>query len=154
MSKCFRFLPLLALCLVARPLAGQSSVTGMQNLAFGIVIRGVATSVSPNDPVRRGRFYIRHIINHQIGLRFTLPNRLNRVGGGGNMPISFAATDGIAHGTAGNSVPLTFNPNNNQTFNLVTSADFNVYLGGRVSPAANQATGNYTGTITLTCTFF
>jgi hypothetical protein len=154
MSKCFRLLPLLALCLVARPLAGQSSVTGMQNLAFGIVIRGVPNSVTPNDAVRRGRFYVKHIINHQIGLRFTLPTQLARVGGGGNLPISFGATDGIAQGTAGSSVPVTFNPHNNQTFNLVTSADFNVYLGGRVSPAANQATGNYTGTITLTCTFF
>ena len=154
MLKCFRFLPLLALCLVARPLVGQSTVTGMQNLAFGIVIRGVPNSVLPTDPIRRGRFYVKHIINHQIGLRFTLPTQLARVGGGGNLPITFAATDGIALGTAASSVPVTFNPNNNQTFNLVTSADFNVYLGGRVSPAAAQATGNYTGTITLTCTFF
>jgi hypothetical protein len=36
----------------------------------------------------------------------------------------------------------------------VTSPDFYVNLGGQVSPAANQATGNYQGTITLTCTFF
>src|SRR5262245_4818089 len=115
MSKCFRFLPLLALCLVARPLAGQSSVTGMQNLAFGIVIRGVPNTVAPTDAVRRGRFYVKHILNHQIGLSFTLPNQLSRVGGGGNMNITFSATDGIAQGTAGSSVPVTFNPNNNQT---------------------------------------
>ena len=76
------------------------------------------------------------------------------MGGGANLPISFGATDGIAQGTAGSSVPVTFNPNNTQTFNLVTSADFYVNLGGRVSPAAAQATGNYQGTVTLTCTFF
>lgn len=154
MFRCFRFLPLLAFCLVVRPLAGQSSVTGMQDLAFGVVIRGVTTSVAPTDPVRRGRFYVTHILGHQVTLRFTLPNRLDRIGGGANMPINFGPNDGIAVGTAGNSVPVSFNPHGNRTYTLTTSADFNVYLGGRVSPAANQATGSYVGTITLTCTFF
>jgi hypothetical protein len=134
--------------------SAQSSVTGVRNLNFGIVIRGVQTTVAPNDPIKSGRFYVRHRLNRQVQVRFTLPNNLPRVGGGGNLPISFSATDAIAQGTAGNSVPLTFNPNQTQTFNLVTSADFFVNLGGRVSPAANQATGNYQGTVTLTCTFF
>jgi hypothetical protein len=153
MRRCF---PPLALVLIAAttPLVGQSTVTGVRNLAFGAVIRGVQTSVSPNDPIKSGRFYVRHQLNHQVQLRFTLPTQLARVGGGGNLPISFGATDGIAKGTAGSSVAVTFNPNNTQTFNLVTSADFYVNLGGRVSPAAGQATGNYQGTITLTCTFF
>ena len=75
-------------------------------------------------------------------------------GGGGNLAISFAATDAIAQGTGPTSVPVTFNPNNNQTFTLVSSADFYINLGGRVSPTAGQATGNYSGTITLTTTFF
>ncbi len=153
MQRCF--LPLvLALIAAASPLAGQSQVTGVRDLAFGVVIRGVPNSVAPNDPIRSGRFYVRHQINHQIQIRFTLPTQLPRVGGGANLPISFGATDGIAQGTAGSSVPVTFNPNNAQTFNLVTSADFYVNLGGRVSPAAAQATGNYQGTVTLTCTFF
>lgn len=151
-----RCLAPLALALIAAttPLAGQSQVTGVRNLAFGVVIRGVQTSVSPSDPIKSGRFYVRHQLNRQVRLRFTLPTQLARVGGGGNLPISFGATDGIAQGTAGSSVPVTFNPNNQQTFTLVTSADFYVNLGGRVSPAANQATGNYQGTVTLTCTFF
>lgn len=135
-------------------MAGQSGVTGVRDLAFGPVIRGVPNSVSPNDAVRSGRFYVRHIINRQVQVRFTLPTRLTRVGGGGNLPISFGATDAVAKGTAPTSNPLTFNPNNTQTFNLVTSADFFINLGGRVTPAANQAVGAYTGTVTLTCTFF
>jgi len=153
MRRCVLF-SVLALTAVARPLLGQSQVTGIRDLAFGAVIRGVQTTVSPADPIKSGRFYVRHQLNHQVQLRFTLPTQLARVGGGANLPISFSATDGIAQGTAGSSVPVTFNPNNTQTFTLVTSADFYVNLGGRVSPAANQATGNYRGTITLTCTFF
>jgi hypothetical protein len=140
--------------LTASPLVGQSSVTGIRNLDFGVVIRGVQTSVSPNDPVNSGRFYVKHIINRQVQVKFTLPTQLARVAGGANLPISFGATDAVAKGTAPTSNPLTFNPNNTQTFNLVTSADFFINLGGRVSPAANQATGAYSGTVVLTCTFF
>jgi len=140
--------------LTASPLVGQSSVTGIRNLDFGVVIRGVQTSVSPNDPVRSGRFYVRHVLNRQVQVRFTLPTQLARVAGGANLPISFGTTDAVAKGTAPTSNPLTFNPNNTQTFTLVSSADFYINLGGRVSPAANQATGAYSGTIVLTCTFF
>lgn len=147
-------LPLLLLAAAATPVAGQSTVTGIRDLNFGVVIRGVQTTVAPNDPIKSGRFYVRHILNRQIQLRFTLPTTLARVGGGGTLAINFPNTSAIAQGTAGSSVPVTFNPNNNQTFTLVTSADFYVNLGGRVSPTAGQATGAYRGTVTLTCTFF
>jgi hypothetical protein len=49
-------------------------------------------------------------------------------------------------------VPVSFDPNASQTFNIVTSTTINVFLGGTVTPAANQATGDYTNTITLTVT--
>lgn len=144
---------LLAL-LPALPLAGQSQVVGIRDLAFGFVVRGVPTTVTPNDPVRSGRFYVRHILNRQVRLNFTLPNQLPRVGGGDNLPIAFPNNYAVAQGTAGNSVPVTFNPQAVQTFTLVTSPDFYVNLGGRVSPRANQMTGTYRGTVTLTVTFF
>lgn len=147
-------LPLLLLAAAVTPVAGQSTVTGIRDLNFGVVIRGVQTTVAPGDPIRSGRFYARHVLNRPVQLRFTLPTTLARVGGGGTLPISFGANDAIAQGTAGNSVPATFNPNSPRTFVLRTSADFYVNLGGRVSPAAGQATGAYRGTVTLTCTFF
>jgi hypothetical protein len=153
MRRCICLLVFVLLTAV-RPLAGQSLVTGLRDLAFGAVIRGVQTTVAPSDPIRSGRFYVRHQLNRQVRLSFTLPTQLARAGGGGNLPISFSTTDAIAQGTAPSSTPVTFNPNNPITFTLVTSADFYVNLGGRVSPAANQATGNYSGTVTLTCTFF
>lgn len=140
--------------LTASPLVAQSSVTGIRDLDFGVVIRGVQTSVSPNDPIKSGRFYVRHILNRQVQVRFTLPTQLARSGGGGNLAISFGTTDAVAKGTATSSVPVTFNPNTTQTFTLTTSSDFYVNIGGRVSPTAGQATGRYNGTIVLTCTFF
>lgn len=153
-----RFLPVVALALLGsfqpQPLAGQSTVSGVRDLGFGAVIRGVQATVSPGDPVRSGRFYVVHRLNRQVQVRFTLPTQLARVGGGGNLPISFSTTDAIARGTAPSSAPVTFDPNTARTFNLVTSPDFYVNLGGRVSPAANQATGSYRGTVVLTCTFY
>jgi hypothetical protein len=153
MRRCLCLL-VFALLAAVGPLAGQSQVTGLRNLAFGAVIRGVQTTVAPSDPIRSGRFYVRHQLNRQVRLSFTLPTQLARAGGGGNLPITFSTTDAIAQGTAPASVPVTFDPNTPITFTLVTSADFYVNLGGRVSPAGNQATGNYSGTVTLTCTFF
>ena len=153
MRRCLLILTLVFLAVVP-PLAGQSTVTGIRDLVFGVVIRGVQTTVSPNDPIRSGRFYVRHVLNRQVRIRFTLPTQLARVGGGGTLSINFRNNDAVARGTGPGSVPVTFNPHAPQTFNLVTSADFFVNLGGRVSPAANQPTGNYRGTVVLTCTFF
>lgn len=145
--------PLLVILATSR-LAAQSTVSGVRDLGFGPVIRGVQNTVSPNDPVKSGRFYVRHILTRQVRLQFTLPTQLARVGGGGSLPIAFQATSAVAQGTATSSVPVTFNPNTPITFTLTTSADFFVNLGGRVSPAVGQATGSYTGTAVLTCTFF
>lgn len=136
------------------PLPAQSTVTGLRDLDFGIVIRGVQTSVSPSDPIRSGRFYARHIVNRPVQVRFTLPTTLARVGGGGTLPISFGNTDAIAQGTAPGSTPVVFNPASPRVFVLRSSPDFYLNLGGRVSPAAAQPTGSYRGTVTLTCNFF
>jgi hypothetical protein len=153
MRRCI--LPFLAATAVlVRPVASQSQVTGLRDLDFGVVVPNVPSSVAPSDPIRSGRFYVRHLINHQVQLTFTLPTRLNRVGGGTNMPISFGTTDAIAQGTAASSQPVTFNPNNPMTFTLGTSADFYVNLGGRVAPRNSQPVGSYQGTVTLTCVFF
>lgn len=152
MSRCSALLGLVLL-LSASPLAAQT-VTGVRDLNFGFVVRGVQTSVPPSDPIRSGQFYVRYVIGGRVQLRFTLPTVLNRIGGGATMPISFGNNDAIARGTSPASVPVTFNPNVPRTFRLVTSPDFNVWLGGRVSPSAIQATGTYAGTIVLTCTFF
>lgn len=145
---------LLALVGLASVRAEAQTVTGSRNLNFGIVIRGVPNSVAPNDAIRSGRFYVRHQLNRQVQVRLTLPNNLSRTGGGGNLPISFGATDAFAQGTAGSSVPVTFDPRTTQTFTLQTSPDFYINLGGRVAPTAAQATGAYTGSVTLTVTFF
>jgi hypothetical protein len=132
----------------APPAAAQITVTGIRNLAFGPVIRGVATHVLPSDAVKSGQFQFVTAIGNRVRLQFTLPTRLNGPAGA-TMPISFGTTDGIAVGKA---APVTFNPNTAQTFSIVSSTTINVFIGGTVTPAAAQALGAYTNTITLTVT--
>jgi len=150
-----RCLPIVALGLLALvpPLAGQSTITGVRNLAFGVVIRGVATTVAPGDPIRSGRFYVRHILGRQVQLDFTLPTQLARVGGGGTLAITFQNGDAVAQQTAPGSPPTPFDPTKKKKIKLTDSADLFVNLGGRVSPTPTQATGSYIGTVILTCTF-
>lgn len=153
MRRC-RLLLGLILYALAPPLLAQSTVTGVRDLAFGAVIRGVATTVSPDDPIRSGRWYIRHVQGRQVQLRLTLPAQLARVGGGGNLAITFRNGDAKAQGTAPTSPPVYFNPKANKKIDLTTSPDLFVNLGGQVSPTAAQPSGRYTGTVVLTCTFF
>jgi hypothetical protein len=149
-----RFSSFAAACVLlaaARPAAAQVTVSGLRNLAFGPVIRGVASHVLPSDAVKSGQFRFVTAIGNSVRLQFTLPTRLNGPSNA-KLTISFGSTDGIAVGSAANSVPVSFDPNASQTFNIVTSTTINVFLGGTVTPAANQATGAYTNTITLTVT--
>jgi hypothetical protein len=147
------FFPVLLALAALTARAEAQTVSGNRNLNFGIVIRGVPNAVAPSNPIRSGRFYVRYQLNRQVQVRLTLPNTLTRAGGG-SLPITFGASDAFAQGTAGSSVPVTFDPRTTQTFTLQTSPDFYINLGGRVAPTAAQATGNYTGNVTLTVTFF
>jgi hypothetical protein len=144
-------LALAALLAASRPAAAQITVTRVRDLAFGPVIVGVPTRIPPSHPVRSGQYRLTAPLLTRVRFRFTLPTRLNGPAGA-RLPISFGTTDGIAVGTASNSVPVTFNPNSQPTFQIVTSTTIFVFIGGTVSPAGNQRQGNYTGTITFTVT--
>jgi hypothetical protein len=142
-----------ALVAAGRPAAAQISVIPVRDLAFGPVIVGIPTSIGPSHPVRSGQFRLTAPLNSRLRFRFTLPTRLDGPAGAG-LPISFTNSDGIAVGSAPNSVPEVFNPKANQVVQNVTSTTTNVFIGGTVSPAGNQQQGNYTGTITFTVTIF
>ena len=142
-----------ALVAAGRPAAAQISVIPVRDLAFGPVIVGIPTSIGSSHPVRSGQFRLTAPLNSRLRFRFTLPTRLDGPAGA-RLPISFTNSDGIAVGSAPNSVPEVFNPKANQVVQNVTSTTTNVFIGGTVSPAGNQQQGNYTGTITFTVTIF
>jgi hypothetical protein len=142
-----------ALVAAGRPAAAQVSVIPIRDLAFGPVIAGIPTSIGPSHPVRSGQFRLTAPVNLRLRFRLTLPTDLDGPAGA-TLPISFNSTDGIAVGSAPNSVPEVFNPKANQVVQNVASTTTNVFIGGTVSPAGNQPQGNYSGTITFTVTIF
>ena len=154
MNRCSATLAFLALLAPARPLAGQIQVTGMRDLNFGAVVRGVQTSVLPTDPIKSGRFYLFYVAGGRIQLRMTLPTVLNRVGGGGTMPVDFKNGDAFIQGTAPGSPPNSINPVANTNFDFGANPDANLWLGGRVLPSGTQAAGAYKGTVVLTVNVF
>lgn len=140
-----------ALLATASPASAQITLSGVRDLAFGAVITGVATHVLPTDAVKSGQFRVQASNGTRVRLQFTLPNRLNGPAGA-TMPLSFGATDGMLSGNAGNNNLVIFDPNNSQNVQVVPSTPIIVFLGGTVSPPANQAFGAYANTITLTIT--
>ena len=135
------------------PAAAQVSVLGIRNLAFGPVIVGIPSSVAPSDALRSGQFRITAPAGSRVRLDFDTPTQL--VGPGtARLPIKFAKTDGIVIGNAPGSVPVVLDPNlkANLKYDMGSSTAANIFLGGTVTPAANQAPGSYVATITLTVT--
>ena len=141
----------LALPAVVGTADAQVSVVPIRDLAFGPVIVGVSSNVPPSHPTRSGQFRLTAPVNTRVRLRLTLPNRLDGPGGA-TLPINFSNNDAMYMGTAANSQPSTFNPKGAAVQVIVDSPTTNVWVGGTVSPAGNQAHGTYTGTITLTVT--
>lgn len=139
------------LLLSARGLSAQLQVTGVRNLAFGPVIQGIPNTVAASEAVRSGEFEVIATLGNRLRVRFTLPNRLNGPAGA-TLNLSFSNSDGLALETGPGATPQTFNPHGNRTFTLVTGNRLLLFLGGRVSPTANQTTGSYTNTVTLTVT--
>lgn len=130
------------------PLAAQVSVAPIRDLAFGPVIVGVPTTIGPSHPTRSGQFQIAAPLGTRVQIRFTLPNQLDGPTGA-QLPITFSNNDALVVGTGSNSAPMTFNPKATRVFQ-VPGPTTNVFVGGRVTPAGNQAQGSYAATITLT----
>jgi hypothetical protein len=147
-------LALAALTSSATPSVAQLVVQGVRDLNFGPVIQGVATTIAPSDPIKSGQFYFRTpAIGTRVRIQFTLPTQL--IGPGtARLPITFGTSDAMAKGTAPSSVAAFFNPNTAATYQMVTSRDANVWLGGRVAPTGTQAVGSYSNTVVITVTIF
>jgi len=141
----------LALSIAARGAPAQVTAQGRQSLNFGVTLPGVNRSVAPSATTSAGQFYVLEHLGGVVRLSFTLPTKLSR-SGGGTLTISFATTDALYRLTSSGATSVVFNPATAKNVTLSTSADMYVQLGGTVKPTAAQATGTYTGTVTLTIT--
>ena len=119
-------------------------VSFVSDLDFGDVLPGVPMTVAPAD-AGAGQFTVTGATSEDVILDFTLPSNLT--GGGDPIPVSFTA--GWGDDAASNSI----DPTSPQTVNLGTTTNIDVFLGGTVTPAINQAAGTYDATVTLTVTY-
>jgi len=149
----FQWLVLLAALAAAPSASAQISVSPIRDLAFGSVIVGVPSTVAPSHPTRSGQFQITAPTGSKVQVRLTLPGQLAGPSGA-QLPINFSSNDAIAIGGWPGSTPDVFNPKATRNLQFTGGTIYNVFVGGTVSPAANQLPGSYAATITLTLTNF
>ena len=130
----------------ANVLTPLSVTSGLRDLDFGDVFPGLNKSIALTDATS-GKWRIDGEGGKEVQMSFTLPVNLSF--GANTMPISFAATDAAYFNAdvVGSAVP--FDPAAGDTEFLSALGEGFVWLGGTVAPAANQAAGVYTATVSL-----
>lgn len=126
------------------------TVTGARDLDFGNVFPGVAKTVGV-AAATSGRFDLTGQASGNVNLTFTLP--ANLTSGANNLPIG--TWTGCTNGTNTTTGCTSFTPSGAASPSAFSGAGaLFVWVGGTVSPAANQPAGSYTGTVTLTAAYF
>jgi hypothetical protein len=126
------------------------TVSGTQPLDFGSVFPGVNKSIAPSA-ASSGRFSATGESGANVNMSFTLP--ANLVSGANNLPVG--SWTGCRDGDSDPTGCVAFVPSA-----AATAAAFSatgtlfIFIGGQVSPAANQASGAYTAVATLTLAYF
>ncbi len=145
-----------AVLVVAPPAAARAQniqVTGIQGVTFGSMLPGVSTVVSRTDGLRAARFDIKGAGNTRVvELQFSLPAALSGPGGA-TLPLSYTAGDAGFSAQQSVANQIGFDPRTAYTATLSGPGRGSVFLGCRATPAANQAAGNYSATLTLTVTY-
>jgi hypothetical protein len=158
-TSCF----LLALCLAA-PAAAQNSasadvtatvqqpitVSKNNDLSFGSVFPGVDKSIAVGAG-GAAKFTVAGQASTPVNLTFTLPATL--ASGGNSLAIGswsghFSGTDQTTGGT-------TFTPNASATAATLSAAGaLYLYVGATAQPTVTQASGSYSGSMTMTVVYF
>ncbi|MEK7381513.1 MAG: hypothetical protein AAB075_10920, partial [Gemmatimonadota bacterium] len=140
-------LALLALSVV--PAQGQTSVSGIRDLAFGALPVGITTTILPTDPVKSGQWNMTSPVGSRVFFRLTLPSQLNGPAGA-TMPVDFRNGDAFILEVAAGAQPDYFNPGGNVNHRFIGSNQAIIRLGGRATPALGQRRGAYSNTVILT----
>ena len=128
------------------------TVTKGYDLNFTTVFPGVAKTVSPATggaaSAAASQVTIAGQANAEVAVSFVLPTALSN--GGATMPLSFSAAAGCWNTAFNQSGCTTYDPSLTLTQRLhATSGNMYVWLGGTVTPAANQVAGTYTANVTM-----
>ena len=126
------------------------TVTGARTLDFGAVFPGVNKTIGV-AAATSGQFSMTGQNSANVNVSFTLP--ANLTSGANNLPIG---TWTGCHNTSNSTTGCTaFTPSAAATASAFSgTGSLWVWVGGTVSPAANQASGTYNGTVTMTAAYF
>jgi len=126
------------------------TITGNRDLDFGNVFPGVASTIGVAAPTS-GLFQLGGQASGNVNLTFTLPGNL--ASGGNTLPIgSWTGCTSATNTTAGCTA---FTPSGAATASAFSGLGaLWVFVGATVTPAAGQAAGAYSGTVTLTAAYF
>jgi Domain of unknown function (DUF4402) len=133
------------------------TITTLSNLAFGSVLKGVATTVAPSQ-AGAGEWQVSGGANANVNISFTLPTQLVNIQAqpGSTMPISFGATSALWRRANNNPAGATaFNPNVGTVGKLGPPPNPTMYIwiGGTVTPAATAKPGIYRGTVIVSLSY-
>lgn len=127
------------------------TVTAGQDLDFGNVFPGVNKTLAPDAPTA-GRWDVTGSSGAEIALALTTPANLSD--GTNNLAIVFGAGS-AGYATTSVAPTTTFDPAAGATASLsgALPGELYVWIGGTVQPTADQPSGVYTGTVTLTVNY-
>lgn len=128
------------------------TVTGGNDLIFGIVIPGTPKAVDRTDVGFAGSWGIAGTTNAEVALTITLPDSLQHETVAVGFPITFTNSDAsYEDGTGGGqTAPAgTIDPNNPYTVRLGTAGSLQIWIGGTVFPSVTQTGGDYASDIML-----
>lgn len=128
------------------------SAATVQGLDFGSTFGGIARTVLPTD-VTSGEVTFTGGANAEITITFTtLPATLT--GPGAPIPLTYGASAAATNPAGTRAGATTFDPTAGRTVRLNnTTGLLSLYLGGTVTPPANQAAGTYVGTVDLSAAY-
>jgi uncharacterized protein DUF4402 len=137
----------------AEVIGNGMTISTLRDLAFGSVVKGVATTVAPTA-AGAGEWQVTGNKNAFAQITFTLPTRLTNIQAlpGSTMPITFGAGTALWRRDIDNPTGATaFNPSTGTTgrFGPTANPTLYVWIGGTVNPAANVKPGVYVGTVVV-----
>lgn len=125
------------------------NVVGAVDLTFGNVFPGVAKAIAVTD-AGAGRFDVTGANSAPVLISFVLP--ANLIAGANNLPIgSWSGHHNTSNASTGGT---NFTPSAATTNSAFSgTGQLFVFVGASVTPATNQASGLYGGTVQMTVTY-
>lgn len=135
-------------------LLAQAPVTASarQDLDFGVVLPGLAVTVSRLDPVNSGQYELRGTKGAEVQIDFQLPTALV-ASDGTTLPLVVSAGDGGYAQQPALRAQQAFDPNAPLITSFGPSGRLYLWLGGTALSAPTQPAGDYSATITLTVAY-